>query len=123
MAALALIVLGCLTTRQLGYWHDDEAIWQHTLSVTDSNYMAHNYLAIALAKQERSDEAVAQFEAATSLHRYPPSQILTLALYELRVGHRKEAIGECNAVLNTSSDPMIQAAARRVLTQAQANPQ
>ena len=121
LAVVALLVLGCLTTRQLGYWHDDETIWRHTLNVTKSNYMAHNYLAIALARQERSDEAVAQFEAATALHKYPPSQILTLALYELRVGHFKEAAKECNAVLRTSADPTIQEAATRILTQAQAN--
>ncbi len=122
-AVLVLCVLGCLTHRQLGYWHDEETLWRHTLRVTESNYMAHNYLAIALAKQERSEEAVIQFEAATALHKYPPSQLLTLALYELRVGHPKEAIGECNAVLRTSSDPTIQAAARSVLAQAQVNPQ
>ena len=56
--------------------------------------MAHNNLALALAKQGRSEEAIAQFQAATALHKYPPDQVLTLAFYELRVGHPQEAIEE-----------------------------
>src|ERR1700674_2907885 len=73
-AVLVLFILGCLTYRQLGYWHDDETLWRHALSVTEGNYMAHNNLAIALAKQGRSEEAVVQFQAATALHKYPPDQ-------------------------------------------------
>jgi tetratricopeptide (TPR) repeat protein len=76
------------------------------LSVTERNYMAHNNLAIALAKQGRSEEAVVQFQAATALHKYPPDQVLKLAFYELRVGHPQEAIEESGAVLRASADPV-----------------
>jgi len=116
-AVLVLFILGCLTYRQLGYWHDDETLWRHSLSVTEGNYMAHNNLAIALAKQGRSEEAVVQFQAATALHKYPPDQVLKLAFYELRVGHPQEAIEEADAVLRASADrvdsvdPKIQSAA------------
>src|SRR5258708_3740673 len=82
-AVLVVFILGCLTYRQLGYWHDDETIWRHALNVTEGNYMAHNNLAIALAKQGRSEEAVVQFQAATALHKYRPDQSLKLAFYEL----------------------------------------
>jgi protein O-mannosyl-transferase len=106
VALLVVFVLGCLTNRQLGYWHDDETLWRHALSVTERNYMAHNNLAIALAKQGRSEEAVVQFQAATALHKYPPDQVLKLAFYELRVGHPQEAIEESGAVLRASADPV-----------------
>jgi protein O-mannosyl-transferase len=118
IAVLAVFVLGCLTHRQLGYWHDDETLWRYTLSVTERNYMAHDNLAIALAKQGRSDEAVVEFRAASSLHHYPPVQVLELAWYEMQVGHPQEAIEECDSVLRGSSDPQIQAAARSELGQA-----
>jgi tetratricopeptide (TPR) repeat protein len=110
-AVCALLILGCLTSHQLGYWHDDETLWRYTLSVTKGNYMAHDNLAIALAKQGRSDEAVAQFRAAKVLHEYPPVQLLSLANYELQVGHSQEAIEECDSVLRTSSDPRVKAVA------------
>jgi len=110
-ATLVVFTLGCLTYRQLGYWRDDETLWRYTLSVTDRNYMAHDNLAIALAKEGSSDEAVVQFQAASALHKYPANQVLTLALYELRVGHPEEAIEECDSVLRTSADPNVQAVA------------
>ena len=106
VALLVVFILGCLTNRQLDYWHDDETLWRHALSVTERNYMAHNNLAIALAKQGRSEEAVVQFQAATALHKYPPDQVLKLAFYELRVGHPQEAIEESGAVLRASADPV-----------------
>src|SRR5260370_7553800 len=68
--------------------------------------MAHNNLALALAKAGRSEEAVVQFQAATALHKYPPDQVLKLAFYELRVGHPHEAIEECASVLHASADPV-----------------
>jgi protein O-mannosyl-transferase len=106
IALVVALILGCLTYRQLGYWHDDETLWRHALNVTEGNYMAHNNLAIALAKQGRSEEAVVQFQAATALHKYPPDQVLKLAFYELRVGHPQEAIEEADAVLRASADPV-----------------
>jgi len=118
VATLVVFTLGCLTYRQLGYWRDDETLWRYTLSVTQRNYMAHDNLAIALAKEGRSDEAVFQFRAAEALHKYPPIQILALALYELRVGHPQEAIEECDSVLRTSADPRVQAVAWSELGQA-----
>jgi tetratricopeptide (TPR) repeat protein len=110
-ATLVVFTLGCLTYRQLGYWRDDETLWRYTLSVTDRNYMAHDNLAIALAKEGSSDEAVVQFQAASALHKYPANQVLTLALYELRVGHPQEAIEECDSVLRAAADPKLHAAA------------
>ena len=60
-AVLVVFVLGCLTSRQLGYWRDDETLWRYTLSVTNRNYMAHDNLALALAKQGRPEEALSEF--------------------------------------------------------------
>ncbi len=107
-AAVLLLILGLNTHRQLGYWADDETLWRHALSVTEGNYVAHNDLAIALAKAGRSDEAVVEFRAARMLHKYPADQIVKLAVYELRVGHPREAVEECQAALKATSDPLVQ---------------
>ena len=104
-AVVVLFLLGGLTYRQVGYWHDNEALWRYTLSVTQGNYVAHNNLALALRQQGRSDEAITEFRASKALHKYPESQVLSLALYELQVGHPREAIEECESVLNDVADP------------------
>ncbi len=110
-AVAVLFVLGSLTYRQLGYWHDSETLWRYTLSVTEGNYTAHSNLALALAKQGRPDEAIMHFRAGKALHKYPPVQVLGLCTYELHVGHASEAIEECNDVLHDTDDPKLQAAA------------
>jgi protein O-mannosyl-transferase len=113
-AMIVLAALGCTTHRQLAYWHDDETLWRYTSRVTEKNYTAHNNLALALAKQGRSDEAIVEFRAAKALHNYPSGQVLALALYELRAGHPKEAIEECDSVLrnpDSSGDRNLQFAA------------
>jgi tetratricopeptide (TPR) repeat protein len=103
--AVVLLVLGYLTYRQVGVWKDDDTLWHYTLRVTEGNYVAHNNLALMLAKEGRSEEALVEFRAAKSLHKYPANQVLALAFYELRIGHPREAIEECNSVLD-SSDPV-----------------
>jgi tetratricopeptide (TPR) repeat protein len=113
-----LALFGSLTYRQVRYWHDNESLWRYTLGVTDRNFVAHNNLALALRDQGRSDEAIREFRAGRALHVYPPEQILALALYELQVGHPKEAIEEANAALGASADPKLQSAAWAELGQA-----
>ena len=110
-ALVVLLMLGGLTYRQLGYWQNDDILWHYTVRVTDRNYVAHNNLALMLAKAGRSEEAVVEFRTAKSLHKYPPNQILSLAIYELRVGHAQQAVEDCREVLASSSDPRLQGAA------------
>jgi tetratricopeptide (TPR) repeat protein len=110
-AVVAVIALGAATTRQLGRWHDGETLWRYTLSVTQQNYMAHDNLAMVLAEEGRADEAIGEFRAAESLHRYPAPQILTLAMYEQNHGHVQGAIQQCELAAQSSNDPAVQAAA------------
>ena len=110
-ALIVLLALGALTYRQLGYWRNDEILWHYTVRVTDRNYVAHNNLALMLANAGRSEEAVVEFRMAKSLHKYPPNQVLSLAIYELRVGHAEQAADDCREVLAATSDSQLQAIA------------
>ncbi len=61
------IVLGACAVAmwiQVGYWRDSETLWKRTIACTTPSFVPHYRLAIALAKQERFDEAIAEFEAA-----------------------------------------------------------
>jgi tetratricopeptide (TPR) repeat protein len=117
-AIAVLLILGVLTSRQLKFWHDDETLWRYTLSVTDGNYVAHNNLALMYSKGGRSEEAIVEFRAAKSLHKYPANQVLALAFYELRHGHPQDAVDECQSVLDDSSDPKVEAVAYGEIGQA-----
>jgi Flp pilus assembly protein TadD len=110
-AVLVVLVMGCFTYRQIGYWRDSETLWRYTLSVTERNYVAHSNLGLALAKLGRPDEAILHFRKAKALHKYSTDQILALGFYELHVGQPQLAIEECNEALRVSGDPKVQAAA------------
>ncbi|HEY5911816.1 MAG TPA: tetratricopeptide repeat protein [Verrucomicrobiae bacterium] len=64
--AVAAAAIGCalLTRHQVGYWKNDEALFQHALRVTTGNYLAHVNLGSVRDGQGRFDEAAAQFEEA-----------------------------------------------------------
>jgi Flp pilus assembly protein TadD len=111
LAVLVVIIFGSLTYRQVSYWHDSETLWRHTLSVTEGNYVAHNNLGVALAKQGRFEEALLEYRAGNALHKFSPLPLLGLGHYELLLGHTQEAIADYGTVLHGSNDPKIQAAA------------
>ena len=110
-AAVIVLFLGGVTHHQLGYWRDGETLWRYTLSVTQSNYMAHDNLAMALDKQGRVEEAIPEFEAAEALHPYPLPQVLSMGIYLQRHGHEQDALDMYQKVLNRSTDPQLRARA------------
>lgn len=103
-AVVILATLGVLTRRQLAYWHDSETLWRHTLSVTEGNYMAHGGLARALAMQGRTDEAIAEFDTAQSLHAYSFADLVVLGVYEQTHGQAQAAISQYGRALNAAQD-------------------
>lgn len=110
-AAAVLLVFAGISHHQISHWHDSETLWTYTLSVTAQNFMAHDNLAQALAKEGRTDEAIQQFQAAEEIHNYPPSEILKLGLYEQNTGRPQGAIVQYQKVLQASADPGLRAAA------------
>ncbi|MGA6985001.1 MAG: tetratricopeptide repeat protein [Terriglobales bacterium] len=119
-AVAVLFVMGSLTYRQIGYWHDNETLWRYTLSVApEGNYTAQSNLALALAKAGEPEEALLHFHTAKAMHKYSVEQILALGAYELHVRHSQEALAHSTEALHESSDPKVQAAALAESGQAQ----
>jgi protein O-mannosyl-transferase len=98
VAALAVVSLGALTYRQLGYWRDGETLWSYALTVTDRNYLAHANLAMVFNGEGKIDDAVHEFQAAEALHQYAPAEMLKIGLYEQRNGHLQEAVQQYEQV-------------------------
>ena len=51
----------CFTWLQAGHWKNSIALFTHTLNATADNYVAHNYLGLALAEEERREEAMSHY--------------------------------------------------------------
>ncbi|MFZ0908930.1 MAG: tetratricopeptide repeat protein [Candidatus Acidiferrales bacterium] len=83
-ALCALVTLGCVAHRQMGYWDSDYDLWSHALAVSE-NPFTHNALGVLLmqpdsaitqrdvgnldTEQERMDAARRHFERALEMDR------------------------------------------------------
>jgi len=73
-AASVIVVAGIALTRaQVQVWHDGVALWQHTVAVTQGNFIAQTNLGYELAQRGRFDEAAEQYREAL---RISPNYIL-----------------------------------------------
>jgi tetratricopeptide (TPR) repeat protein len=58
-AVAVLAALGCLTWRQIGIWHDSNALWTYVLTLQPGNILANNNLGADLLREGRLEEAEA----------------------------------------------------------------
>ncbi|MEN6406216.1 MAG: tetratricopeptide repeat protein [Thermoguttaceae bacterium] len=66
-SVLSLLVLMGASYRQTSFWRDGETHARRSLACTSQNYRAHTMLGNALARQGRTNEAVAEFQRALAI--------------------------------------------------------
>src|SRR5215211_2658698 len=66
-AALVIISLGVRAFGQVSYWKNSETLWNHTLTVTGENDVAHNNLGFVLLRRGELDKAISEFQAALNI--------------------------------------------------------
>ena len=103
-AVLVLLTFGTLSYRQITYWRDSVTLWKHALGLTERNYIAHWALGSALAERDQSEDAIAEFDAAESLHNYAALDRVAVAAYKRNHGHVQAAIEEYGRALEVSPD-------------------
>jgi tetratricopeptide (TPR) repeat protein len=62
-----LFMLAVLTWHQCGYWKNNITLFNHALRITKDNFLAHNNLAVALAKQGKNHEAIKHYNKAIAI--------------------------------------------------------
>jgi len=67
-AGVLLVALMVSTWRQVHRWSNSIMLWEHALTVTQNNYLAHNHLGTALIGRERLDEAIDHFSEALRIN-------------------------------------------------------
>ena len=103
-AVVVLLTLGTLSYRQIAYWRDSVTLWKHALDLTQRNYVAHWALGAALAERDQNEDAIAEFDAAESLHNYAALDRVAIAAYKRNHGHVQAAIEEYGRALEVSPD-------------------
>ncbi|HVI92757.1 MAG TPA: tetratricopeptide repeat protein [Anaeromyxobacter sp.] len=68
LGGAVLVALAVVTSIQLGFWRSHEALFRHTIAVTESNGLAYGALSEGLRADGRQVEAIAASEEAVRLN-------------------------------------------------------
>jgi tetratricopeptide (TPR) repeat protein len=91
-AVIALTALTIGTYRQTQYWKDSITLFEHTIAVTNGNYVIHNNLGIDLQAAGRLREAAAQFRLAIAADPEYKDALNSLGAILAYQGNKVEAI-------------------------------
>ena len=101
-AISVIIMLGITSWVQTQYWKNTGLLFNHTIEVTDNNYVMHNNLGFALTARGRPDEAIKHYKEALRLNPdYEPANI-NLGLALLSQGKFDECIDYYQEVLRVN---------------------
>jgi tetratricopeptide (TPR) repeat protein len=67
MSGLILCALEVVAVNQVQMWKNSITLFEHTLNVTEGNYIIHNNLGLALKEQNRFDEAASHFRSSIQI--------------------------------------------------------
>src|SRR3984893_2701932 len=67
-AASAIVAFGWWARVQTSYWKKSEAIWNHTLAVTENNLVAHGGLGELFLMRNQLDDAMFHFQEVLRIH-------------------------------------------------------
>jgi tetratricopeptide (TPR) repeat protein len=93
-----LVVFAFLAVRQIGFWHDSIRLFEHAISVEDSDYIRGN-LATTLMSQRRYAEAEPHLALAAQRSPLISDYHSNLANVLLRTGRPDQALGEAAIAL------------------------
>lgn len=104
--AAMVVLLACvvLTRVQIRTWHDSVTLFEHAISVTENNWVAHANLGVVFGRQGRTSDAIAEYSEAL---RIKPDYLEAqrLIAFELANGGRiSEAISHLNEALRIKPD-------------------
>jgi tetratricopeptide (TPR) repeat protein len=104
VAAVVLVVLGILTWRQCGAYHDAETLWRDTIAKNPDAWMARDNLALILAARGETDAAIAQYREAVRINPREASVRSNLGMALAGKGDAAGAVEEFSRALEIDPD-------------------
>ena len=104
LSALIILCLSIITWTQVGYWQNSITLFDHTLKVTDNNWLAYNNRGIAYNVLGNYKQAIEDFNRAIEIK--PDSEIAYLNRGNAynSLGNYKQAIEDYNRAIEIKPD-------------------
>ena len=99
LAILYLSILMAVTWKQVRYWKNSIALFEHSLNVTTNNYVAHDKLGEALAEQNRTAEAIRHYSETLKIEPYCVQAYLNMGDAHASLGNSEDAVYYYNKAL------------------------
>ena len=104
VAIILLIACSVCTWFQLGYWKNSITLFSHAASSVSGNYIAHEALGLALAKNNRFDEAITQYSESLRIWPEYDRALIGMGNVLVRQGRMDEAAVYANRALRLKPD-------------------
>jgi tetratricopeptide (TPR) repeat protein len=100
-AAAVVLLFACAVSTwfQLGYWKNSLALFSHASSSVSDSYIAHEALGLVLAKNDRFDEALAQYSESLRIWPEYDRALIGMSNVLVRQGRMEEAANFANEAL------------------------
>lgn len=92
LISICLVLLSIITFNQVKRWANSVTLFEHTIEVTENNWVAHYNLGLALASQNRIQDAVFHYKESLRIRPEQPSVHNNLGLLLGRQGKNERAI-------------------------------
>jgi protein O-mannosyl-transferase len=99
-----LIALMVLTSRQVGYWKDDQTLWAHARETVKNHWVAEDAAGMELLKQGKEEDAMQHFHRAASIYPSDYLSNINIAIYEQEHQNLREAIVRYKKALPETPD-------------------
>ena len=106
-----LAASGASAYRQTEFWRNSETLWNHTLRVTERNFVAHDSLAEYLMKQGRFSEACGHYQSSVAIYAEDMPAHEGLAICAQARRNMPEAIQQYDLVIRLAIEPHIRSTA------------
>jgi len=103
-AFIVMAVLAVCASIQTSYWRNSESLWTHTLACTSDNYVAHNDLGSALAREGRVVEATGHYQTALEINPHYAEAHNGFGILLAEEGQSAEAIQHFQRALEIKPD-------------------
>jgi protein O-mannosyl-transferase len=103
-SAVSILCLSIITWTQVGYWRNSITLWNHTLKVTDYNWIAYNCRGVAHERLGNHGQAIEDYGRAIEINPGYAEAYNNRGIAFKRLGNHKQAIENYDRAIEIKQD-------------------